>query len=225
MPYGKTVFLGESISERETAVARLLDTCILIEGGPGKFHAMQRYWQSNCISNNPFKTGAAHEVEEFIWNDHFVIPVISTGGAASGLYGVPVKIFDQPCNVTDKDWALLADHEAPPIEVAKAVVRIVMVLKEALANHALNRLQDTSGKKQRKLTRKVTKAKKVDLSAAANAANSMPEGLMAPESPEKILPVIDSIAPSINSINGQARGKAKSKWKSMRQVITFSKRV
>lgn len=35
-----------------------------------------------------------HEVEEFIWNDHFVIPIMSTGGAAGGMYGVPVKIFD-----------------------------------------------------------------------------------------------------------------------------------
>lgn len=38
--------------------------------------------------------GVVHEVEEFIWNDHFVIPIMSTGGAAGGMYGVPVKIFD-----------------------------------------------------------------------------------------------------------------------------------
>lgn len=30
--YGKTFFLGDSVKERETVVARLLDTCIVIEG-------------------------------------------------------------------------------------------------------------------------------------------------------------------------------------------------
>lgn len=45
------------MKERDTAIARLLDTCILIEGGPE----------------------AAHEAQEFIWNDHYVIPISSTG--------------------------------------------------------------------------------------------------------------------------------------------------
>ena len=38
--------------------------------------------------------GAAHEAEEFSWNDHVVIPVQCTGGAASGKFNVPSKIFD-----------------------------------------------------------------------------------------------------------------------------------
>lgn len=163
--------------------------------------------------------GAAHEVEEFMWNDHFVIPVISTGGAASGLYGVPVKIFDQPCNVSDKDWSLLSDHEAPPVEVAKAVVRILMKLKEALANHALNRMAVNRGGKlkSRKLSKRITRTKKVDLVAAANASATIPEK-DEPESPEKMLPVIDTPLPP------KGDKKAKSKWKSMKQVINFSKR-
>lgn len=70
--YGRNLFLGNSIKERESAVSRAFDTCIVIEGGP-------------C---------AAHEVEQFVWNDHFVVPVISTGGAAAGQYGVPLKILE-----------------------------------------------------------------------------------------------------------------------------------
>ena len=45
--------------------------------------------------NNPSLggPGAAHEAEQFIWNDHVVIPVSRTGGAASGKFNVPDKIF------------------------------------------------------------------------------------------------------------------------------------
>ena len=38
--------------------------------------------------------GAAHEAEQFAWNDHVVIPVRITGGAASGKFRVPGKIFE-----------------------------------------------------------------------------------------------------------------------------------
>src|SRR3989449_3151038 len=46
MPYGKTIFLGESVKERESAVARLLDLCILIEGGPGA--AQEEIGRASC---------------------------------------------------------------------------------------------------------------------------------------------------------------------------------
>lgn len=36
--------------------------------------------------------GAAHEAEQFIWNDNIVIPVVVTGGAAGGKFGIPSKI-------------------------------------------------------------------------------------------------------------------------------------
>lgn len=38
--------------------------------------------------------GAAHEAEQFAWNDHVVVPVKSTGGAAGGKFNVPRKIFE-----------------------------------------------------------------------------------------------------------------------------------
>lgn len=118
LSFGKTIFLGDSVKERETAVARLFDTCIVIEGGPG----------------------AAHEVEEFIWNDHFVIPIISTGGAAGGQYGVPLKIFEAPPCVSKNDWLLLTEKEAKPEDVAKAVVNIVVAIKQSIATHNSSRV-------------------------------------------------------------------------------------
>ena len=39
-------------------------------------------------------SGAAHEAEQFSWNDHVVIPVKVTGGAACGKFNVPDKIFE-----------------------------------------------------------------------------------------------------------------------------------
>ena len=38
--------------------------------------------------------GAAHEVEQFAWNDRAVVPVRCTGGAAGGKFNVPDKIFE-----------------------------------------------------------------------------------------------------------------------------------
>lgn len=138
VPYGKTVFLGDSVKERETVVARLLDTCIVIEGGPG----------------------VVHEVEEFIWNDHFVIPIISTGGAAGGQYGVPVKIFELPPGVDLVDWSVLSDKEATPEEVAKAVVNIMSSLKKALASPTNTLVKPALIKRK---SRKKSKSKKLVL--------------------------------------------------------------
>ncbi|GBL99985.1 hypothetical protein AVEN_19457-1 [Araneus ventricosus] len=132
VPYGKTVFLGDSVKERETVVARLLDTCIVIEGGPG----------------------VVHEIEEFIWNDHFVIPIMSTGGAAGGQYGVPVKIFEVPPGVDDIDWSVLSEKDATPEEVAKAVVNIMISLKKALASPP-NTLKKSTAILKRKSRRKL----------------------------------------------------------------------
>ncbi|XP_054716197.1 uncharacterized protein LOC129225728 [Uloborus diversus] len=135
-PYGKTVFLGDSVKERETAVARLLDTCIIIEGGPG----------------------VVHEVEEFIWNDHFVIPIMSTGGAAGGQYGVPVKIFEIPPGVDTADWSVLSEKEATPDAVAKSVVNIILSLKKSLASPTCT-LQKPNLQAKRKSRRKLKSRK------------------------------------------------------------------
>ncbi|CAN7979143.1 unnamed protein product, partial [Ixodes persulcatus] len=129
--YGRNLFLGNSIKERECAVARAFDTCIVIEGE----------------SRGP---SAAHEVEQFVWNDHFVVPVVSTGGAAGGQYGVPLKILETPHCITEEKWSVLSEKEAPPAEVAKAVVEIVMQLKKAMISHTKSHLVRNKYKKLKK---------------------------------------------------------------------------
>ncbi|CAN8000105.1 unnamed protein product, partial [Ixodes pacificus] len=132
--YGRNLFLGNSIKERECAVARAFDTCIVIEGE----------------SRGP---SAAHEVEQFVWNDHFVVPVVSTGGAAGGQYGVPLKILETPHCITEEKWSVLSEKEAPPAEVAKAVVEIVMQLKKAMISHTKSHLVRNKYKKLKKRAR------------------------------------------------------------------------
>ncbi|KAJ8317747.1 hypothetical protein KUTeg_005651 [Tegillarca granosa] len=108
--YGKTLFYGDCVRERETIAARVFDICILIEGGPG----------------------AAHEAEEFTWNDHIVIPVKCTGGAAGGEFNVPKKIFETPQSVSENDWSILFDETVTPDTIGQAVKRIVECLQKKL---------------------------------------------------------------------------------------------
>ena len=103
LPYGDTLFFGDSVRQRETLTPKVLSLCILIEGGPG----------------------AAFEAQQFTWNGNMVIPIKVTGGAAGGSFNVPEAIFKRPPNVTKFDWALLSEKKAPPHEIAAAVVRIV----------------------------------------------------------------------------------------------------
>ncbi|EDV20851.1 uncharacterized protein TRIADDRAFT_60787 [Trichoplax adhaerens] len=72
VPFGSTIFAGDNVREREIIVSKAISICILIEGGPG----------------------AAHEAEQFCWNDHTVIPIKVTGGAAGGKFNVPQQIFE-----------------------------------------------------------------------------------------------------------------------------------
>ena len=170
--------------------------------------------------------GAAHEIEEFIWNDQYVIPIISSGGAASGLYGVPSKIFDCPNNVAESDWDVLSQEDAGPVEVAKAVVRIVVSIKEGIASHALSKLQAPL-KAKSKLMRKHSQAKKRlaagrKLPAISVTNNSvMPAGEdNDPNSPEKMLPIIETTRQLMEKANiGSTKNN---KWKQMRRLLTPS---
>ncbi|KAG1659946.1 hypothetical protein GQR58_022228 [Nymphon striatum] len=126
VPFGKTFFVGDNVKERECLVARLFNICILIEGGPG----------------------AAHEVEQFMWNDHVVIPIIVTGGAAGGKFGVPSKLFVCPPGVSDSDWAVLSKDNVPPEKIAAAVRKIICSMHKSRDNKHRSRI---SQKRQKQL--------------------------------------------------------------------------
>ena len=236
MTYGKTLFLGESVSEREATLARLLDTCILIEGGPL----------------------TAHEVEEFIWNDHFVIPVISTGGAASGSYHVPLKIFELPTGVNDTDWRYLSNKEASLTDVSKAIVRIVMSVKKSIANIQLSGIGSaTSASKEKKesatsrfrsrFSRKSSKKrnsehrKSLDISLTPITSDSnFTSGITSSDemdgntndgnySPEKLLPIVEvsrvnEMSIICTSVTGTSLPTSKKNpWKQVRRALAFKK--
>ncbi|KAK4337374.1 hypothetical protein RND71_043331 [Anisodus tanguticus] len=61
LPYGYSMYLGDTIEDRDSTVAQVFPYCILIEGG--------------CSS--------AKLAQEFIYNENHVIPVCNTGGAAA----------------------------------------------------------------------------------------------------------------------------------------------
>lgn len=107
VPYGDTLFFGDSVRQRETLTPKVLDLCILVEGGPG----------------------AAFEAQQFTWNGHRVLPVRVTGGAAGGFFNIPQACFQKPPNVSESDWAWLGDEKATPTEIAGALARIVQVIK------------------------------------------------------------------------------------------------
>lgn len=106
VPYGQTFFIGDSMEERIAVVARIFNICILIEGGPR----------------------VANEIQEFIWNDHIIIPVVSTGGAASGKFGISSRILEVPPGVNEEDWLVLAQQDITADDVGRAVKRIVCSL-------------------------------------------------------------------------------------------------
>ena len=101
--YGENLFYCNSVREREMLTPKVIDLCILIEGGPS----------------------AAFEAHQFSWSGHTVIPVVSTGGAAGGKFNTPPGIFYKPNYASESDWSVLSDLEAEPKAVARALVNIV----------------------------------------------------------------------------------------------------
>ena len=109
VPYGDTLFYGDSVRQREMLTPKVIDLCVLVEGGPG----------------------AAFEAQQFIWNGNRVIPIKVTGGAAGGSFNVPPAILIRPPGVPESDWSLLSDKHASASDIASAVVRIVQSLKNS----------------------------------------------------------------------------------------------
>ena len=126
VPYGETLFFGNSVRQREMLTPRVVKMCILIEGGPG----------------------TAFEAQQFVWNGHHVIPIRITGGAAGGAFNVPSVILVRPPSVESSDWSILGDESSSPSDVASAVVRIIRTLtsQDLLIPRIRTRSSTESGK-------------------------------------------------------------------------------
>lgn len=127
VPFGDTLFFGDSVRQREMLTPKVIDLCILIEGGPG----------------------AAFEAQQFVWNSNRVIPVKVSGGAAGGLFNVPSSIFDKPPGVRENDWSILADSNSTPAEIASALFKIVQAVKNPPTS-ARSRLSSTGDQRLKK---------------------------------------------------------------------------
>lgn len=66
---------------------------------------------------------------------------------------MPLKILETPHCITEEKWSVLSEKEAPPAEVAKAVVEIVMQLKKAMISHTKSHLVRNKYKKLKKRAR------------------------------------------------------------------------
>lgn len=157
VPYGDTLFFGSSVRQREMLTPRVVETCVLIEGGPG----------------------AAFEAQQFVWNGHRVIPIRVTGGAARGAFNVPSMILIRPPNVAESDWSLLGDESASPSDIASAVVRIIRVLKtQSLSIPSIRSRSNTEGGKAEavasltQLKRRRGMARRADSASKANESDT-----------------------------------------------------
>ncbi|GFT79719.1 TIR domain-containing protein [Nephila pilipes] len=112
IPYGQTLFFGNSISERDDIVSSTFKICLLIEGGE----------RSACLA------------EKFLWNDCKVIPVIFKNRAIASKRCLAASLSKVPSGVSPCDWSVLNDFETPDA-LAKTVRKIVsQLLKRALSN-------------------------------------------------------------------------------------------
>lgn len=203
MSYGRTLFLGDTIAEQKTVLSRLLDTAILIQGDK--------------------KT--AREVEEFLWNDHFVIPIMSTGGAASGEHDISFKAFQKPNGVSDKDWASMNDKTLEPSVVAKSVADIVVATKEHISNMVVagntNKKSNASKfkTKLRKSSKKRVTIDKIEFEKSgsnvtlnANVVNSDTGN----QSPEKSLPIVEVV----DAASAKISNLRISNWKRVQKIFS-----
>ena len=112
IPFGHTLFIGDSFKDRDSVAARVFNYCILIEGGPR----------------------SARIAEEFTWNDNIVIPIMCTGGAAAGGFGIPEKIQEVPMGVHKDDWSTLIRRDVTAENIADAVKNIICSLVKCRSN-------------------------------------------------------------------------------------------
>ncbi|XP_054708339.1 uncharacterized protein LOC129218148 [Uloborus diversus] len=112
LPYGKTIYCGNSLVERDDIVSTMFKICILIEGDD----------QSACLA------------EKFLWNDRIVIPVVCKNMTAiSSRQCLSESISKVPCWLVASDWDNLNSDDCTPEERATSVQKIIInLLKQQL---------------------------------------------------------------------------------------------
>eukprot|EP00927_Polykrikos_kofoidii_P015732 TRINITY_DN17027_c0_g4_i1.p1 TRINITY_DN17027_c0_g4~~TRINITY_DN17027_c0_g4_i1.p1 ORF type:complete len:772 (-),score=137.59 TRINITY_DN17027_c0_g4_i1:56-2311(-) len=99
---GMDVAAGATLPERMAIFGQLGDVYIVVEGGPG----------------------AASEAAAAFTRGALVLPLMTTGGASSGMFNFPADALQRPACATDKQWSCLRDPVAPEV-IAAVVVEII----------------------------------------------------------------------------------------------------
>jgi len=102
---GRDLEAGANLEERKQVFAQLGHIYLTVEGGPGVSQE----------ASTAFSRGAV------------VIPISSTGGASSGMFGFPAEALQRPDYATQEQW----DHlqtKGNPDDIAVAVVQMIWTL-------------------------------------------------------------------------------------------------
>eukprot|EP00440_Ansanella_granifera_P009963 gb/GFBE01010802.1/.p1 GENE.gb/GFBE01010802.1/~~gb/GFBE01010802.1/.p1 ORF type:complete len:332 (+),score=70.17 gb/GFBE01010802.1/:1-996(+) len=116
---GEDLVAGMDLDERRKVFASLGHVYLCIEGGPG----------------------VAQEAKDAFERGAFVLPIASTGGASSGLFGFPLGALEQSRFATAAEWACLTEP-AEPEAVAEAVVKILHRAAPSLDETSMPHVED-----------------------------------------------------------------------------------
>lgn len=93
---------GTTLEQRQEVLALLGDIYLTLEGGPG----------------------VAREARIAHAHGALVIPVMSSGGASSGMFDFPKESFNKPSWARTRHWEMLHKKDADAAEVAEAVAQL-----------------------------------------------------------------------------------------------------
>eukprot|EP00927_Polykrikos_kofoidii_P015299 TRINITY_DN16783_c0_g3_i1.p1 TRINITY_DN16783_c0_g3~~TRINITY_DN16783_c0_g3_i1.p1 ORF type:complete len:342 (+),score=79.24 TRINITY_DN16783_c0_g3_i1:142-1026(+) len=99
---GEDLVAGATLQERMAIFGQLGDVYIAVEGGPG----------------------VATEAADAFRRGALVLPMMSTGGASSGMFSFPAAALERPDFATEEQWSCLREKVAPEV-AAEAVVEII----------------------------------------------------------------------------------------------------
>lgn len=105
---GKDIACGHDLPTRMQVFAKVGHIYVCIEGGPG----------------------VAKEAKQAFEHDALVLPLISTGGASSGMFGFPEKALEKPDLISHEIWSQM-QLQGDPEANASAVVQAISDFAEA----------------------------------------------------------------------------------------------
>ncbi|XP_074597489.1 uncharacterized protein LOC141852386 isoform X2 [Brevipalpus obovatus] len=167
LPYGETVFLGDSMQQRDTVIARLIDTCVIINGDTREGY---------------------DEALQFTWNEHHVVPINTL--VTNGHSFLMPQVFVKPPTVDPEDWKIL-ESDSSPETISVATVRVIKRIKDHIADGRKKKLKDdTKGNNRVRSFRRLSlkRPDRLDLDSPVSRTRFSDFSDKDLESPKKSLP-------------------------------------